>query len=513
MVGRPRRRHVVAKDGRLNDRTKNSPIAGSTARVDDRRLNRLRFKLPKKLRIAVFAVFTIAVLSISYLLAAGAMTYNKIVDRSSGDKGPALSFLGGIKQKQLQGESDGRINILLIGVGGPKHPGGNLADTIIVASLDPKKKEVALLSVPRDLYVDYDNGKREGKINSVHAYGEQDVKKTGGGAALMEQVVGEVLDLPIHYYVRVDFTALEKTVDTLGGITVTVDNAIYDPQYPADNMIDYAPFRLAAGQQTLNGKTALKYVRSRHGGNGEGSDFARAKRQQKTLTAIKEKALSVGVLTNPKKIADLIGILGDHVKTDITAWEAERFFQIAKDVEASKFTSTVLDAGVNGPLISHSGDARGYILLPRSGDYSEIQAIAKDVFIDPFLRQEAAKIAIVNASGSSATGQYVIALLRGRGYQVTDVTPRGQAKQEKTTAIDHTKDSPYTKTFLKDRLGATVTDQSTSQSSTSATATYDMTVTIGSSYAVPTKKSTASPKASPATTSRTNGGTDATSSN
>jgi LCP family protein required for cell wall assembly len=477
----------------LRDRAKPTVSFDKKIRTDDQSRTRSRFRLPKKVRIAAFAVFAVAAVCIAWVLTAGAVSYNKIVDRTGGDKAPALSFLGGVKPNQLKGEGDGRVNILLIGVGGSNHPGGTLADTIIVASLDPKNKEVALLSVPRDLYITYDNGKREGKINSVNSYGDQNPKTTGGGPALMKQTVSQILDIPIHYYVKIDFMALQKIIDTLGGITVTVDNAIVDLQYPADNMIDFAPFRLAAGQQKLDGKTALKYVRSRHGANGEGSDFARAKRQQKVLAALKEKALSVGVLTSPKKITDIIGILGDHVKTDISAVEAERFFQIVKDVDSNKMTSTVIDNGVNGPLISHSGDARGAILLTKTGDYSELQAIANEVFLDPYLREEKAEVAIINASGSTATGQYVISLLKSRGYKVTDVTTKSQAKQEKTTIIDHTKDNPYTRTFLENRFKVTVTD---AKSTSSATDSYDMTITIGTSYKPPTVKPSITVKSS-----------------
>lgn len=510
MVGRPRRRHGIVHNGQIRNQQKPAVSFNKSLGVYDQRQARSRFVLPKKIKIAIFAVFAIAVLSIGYVLTAGAINYNKIIDRSGSDKGPALSFLGGMKKNQLKGEAEGRINVLLIGVGGANHPGGTLADTIIVASLDPKTKKVALLSVPRDLYVSYDSGKREGKINSVQSYGEQNPKTTGGGPALMKQTLNDILGLPIHYYVKVDFTALQKIVDTLGGITVNVDTAIVDLQYPADNMIDYAPFRLSAGTQTLDGKTALKYVRSRHGGNGEGSDFARAKRQQKVLAAIKEKALSLGVLTNPKKIADIIGILGDHVKTDITLTEAEQFFELAKDVDSGNMNSIVIDNGADGPLIAHSGDARGAILLTRTGDYTELQAMARDVFVIPQLQTEKAAIGIVNASGSTATGTYVINLLKARGFTVTDLTPKGQTKQEKSTIVRNETDKPTSQGYLETLFGVKAGDNTQS----AVTPAYDFVVTIGSGYKPPmpspspvVKKSPTS-RVSASPTVRASGGTN-----
>lgn len=511
MVGRPRRRHVVAHSGQLQRNTLSVKAPEKFPAITDQRRSRSRFSLPKKVRIAAFVVFAAAVVSIGWVLTAGALSYNKIVDRT-GDTKPALSFLSGITQNKLKGESENRINVLLIGVGGANHPGGTLADTIMVASVNPKTKQVALLSVPRDLYIDYDNGKREGKINSVNSYGDQNPKTTGGGAALMKQTVGDVLGIPIHYYVKVDFTALQKIVDTLGGITVDVDTAIVDLQYPADNMIDYAPFRLAAGVQKLDGKTALKYVRSRHGGNGEGSDFARAKRQQKTLAAIKEKALSLGVLTNPKKIADIITILGDHVKTDISAVEAEHFFEIVKDVDSTKMNSMVLDNGVNGPLVAHNGDARGSILLTKTGDYSELQAIARDIFAIPQLQAEKASVGLINASGSTATSSYVTSLLRYRGFEVTDITPKGQLKETKSSLVKNDDTKPGAESYLEGqfKVTATVAEDGIANSK------YDLILTVGSDYKLPTpsikptatKKTTPSPKTSP--TPATSEGTDDT---
>ncbi len=475
MIGRPRRRHAVDKSGRLYEVASNqSQPPRSAPRVIDQRKGRSQL-LNKALRAVIISLSAAIGLIIVWALVGSYITYRKVTDVNSTKKAPILNFLGDIKPNQLQGEGDGRINVLMIGVGGPNHPGGTLADTIIVASFDPKNKEVALLSIPRDLYVPI-HGDGYGKINSAHSYGEKQAKQTGGGPAVLKKTVSDILDMPIHYYVRVDFTALEKIVDTLGGVTVNVEKPIVDLSYPADNMIDYAPFRLAAGVQTLNGKTALKYVRSRHAAGGEGSDFARAKRQQKLLTAIKDKALTVGVLANPKKVVDIINILGNHIKTDLTGWELERFVQMWKDIDNSKVISKVLDDGPDGPLVSQSGDSRGYILLPKTGDFSEVQEIAHSIFTDPYLRQENATISFINASGSVTTGRQAVRLLQSRGYQVTDETPKNQIKQAKTELIDHNGTKPYTKQFLQDRFKVQAVLRQ------DKTATDDLVLILGTDY-------------------------------
>ncbi len=495
MVGRPRRRHAVTHDGRLRAESGMAPLSQHSTK------KRVRVGLKIKPRHILWGVGAILLILALWFLSTTIRAFGQVVDKNSSKKAPILNFLGNIDPNKLDGEGDGRVNVLLIGVGGKNHPGGNLADTIMVASFDPKNKEVALLSVPRDLYVPIPGTKSSSKINAVHSYGEQDPKKYESGPALMKKTVTQILDLPIHYYIRADFTALENIVDTLGGITVDVENPIVDLSYPADNMIDFAPFRLKAGVQSLNGETALKFVRSRHASGSEGSDFARSKRQQKVISAIKDKALSAGFLTNPKKMNDVITILGNHLKTDMSITELERFVKLWKDISDSNIVNTVLDNGPNGPLVSQSGDERGYILLPRDGDFEEVQRIAHEIFTDPYLREEKATIAVLNASGSTATTQQVMSLLKSYGYKATDITPKGQAKIEKTALADITNSKPYTKKFLESRFKVSATKgsplpQTTVGSKPTASPTsYDMVLTIGSNYS-PAKVNNVQPKAS-----------------
>lgn len=473
MIGRPRRRHIIDRSGRLHKVVTATPKISSPTKK----------AAPKQIvKSVVLAILSLIGLFLLWSIVTSFVAYSKVTDKHSSNKAPALSFFGDLKPGQLQGEGDGRINVLLIGIGGAKHPGGLLADTLMVASFDPKNKEVALLSVPRDLYVPIE-GYGYNKINTAHSTGEKDAKKTGGGPSLTKKTMSKVLDLPIHYYVRVDFSGFEKIIDTIGGVTVNVDNPIVDLSYPADNMVDYAPFRLSAGNQTLNGKTALKYARSRHAGGSEGSDFARAKRQQKLIEAVKEKALSAGVVANPKKINDIIGILGDHLKTDMSITEFQRFFELWKDVDGSKIVNKVLDNGIDGPLVSHSGDERGFILLPRTGDFSEIQEIAHSIFTDPYLRQEKATISFVNATGNATTGKQVIKLLASYGYTATDNTPKDQKKESATTLINVTGDKPYTVKFLESRFKTTAKLKKDKNSQ------YDLILTLGADYKPPTASS------------------------
>src|SRR3989339_215931 len=217
---------------------------------------------------------------------------------------------------------NGRVNVLLLGVGGEGHDGPNLTDTIIVASIELETNKIAMISIPRDLVVEIED-KGFWKINNANHFGEQ--KNPGHGGELVKNVVSQVIGVPIHYYIRVDFSGFEKLIDDLGGVKVEVDNSFIDYQFPAANY-KYQVVSFDKGWQTMDGETALQFVRSRHGNNGEGSDFSRSKRQQKVITAVKERALSYRTLFSPGKMNE------------------------------------------------------AYVLQPRSGNFGEIQFLAQNVF-------------------------------------------------------------------------------------------------------------------------------------
>lgn len=382
-----------------------------------------------------------------------------------------LKALPGLNVNALKGEGDGRINVLLLGIGGSKHPGGQLSDTIMVASIDSKNKEAAFLSIPRDLYVSYPKPLTgAGKINAVHAYGEQQ-KSPGGGPELMKKTVDNLLDLPIQYFIRVDFDGFRQLVDSIGGVTVNVEKALYDPLFPAANMVDYEPFSVPVGLQNFDGKTALKYARSRE----TTSDFDRARRQQQIISAIKEKILTSRIVLNPAKILELTSIVGNHVKTDMTVGELQRLFSIAKDIPHDKIISRVLDTAAGGPLYSESTE-QGYFIMPRDPTGQEIKTIAHNIFKDPFVSSENATIEIQNASSINGAGSILQQELTALGYKVNKLE-KASVLSETTQIIDLTSGKkPISLNYLTNRLQAKrVTTNVISQS--------DFIIIIGNDYA------------------------------
>jgi len=277
----------------------------------------------------------------------------------------------------LEGEQDDRVNILLLGIGGAGHDGAYLSDTNIILSIKPSTKEVAMISIPRDLKIDIP-GRGDQKINAVDAYGEMDSPGQGGEAA--RAFFAKTFNLDIPYYVRVDFSAFQEIIDTLGGVTVNVDKSFTDASFPGPNF-SYKTVSFQAGQQTMNGEDALDYARSRHGNNGEGSDFARARRQQKIIAAVKEKILSAGTLIDPVKIKSIIDSLSNHVVTNLNLGQIVYLAELGRE-SSDNVKTLVLDNGVNSFLENFIAANGAYMLKPKTDNFDNIDNAINNVFQD-----------------------------------------------------------------------------------------------------------------------------------
>lgn len=410
----------------------------------------------------------LAMLSVKAVLAS-----QKVVAKPS-QGAPALK--GQIDPTRLKGEGDGRINILLLGVGGAEHTAGALTDTIMVASIDPIHKDVAMLSIPRDLYVKIP-GYGAAKINAAGTY---------GGPELSKQVVSQILDLPIHYYIQADFGAFKQSVDAVGGVQVNPEKALYDPDYPCDNGRNYCPFSLKPGAQKLNGATALKYVRCRHG-VCEG-DFGRAARQQEVLLALRHEVLAAKTLTNPIKMSALIDGIGDHVRMDLQLNEVQKLAELLKDAKTDTITTKVLTNEEGGLLVNGSNTFKGAgsILLPRAGsfDYSEIQELVHTIFADGYLKKESPKIEIVNASGRTGLADRLNRQLSAYSYQVVGTTTATQ-QQPTTQLVDYSNGTkPYTVRYLQQRFKAPVVKGDPAAKPASSA---DIVIMVGKDYQLPTQ--------------------------
>jgi LCP family protein required for cell wall assembly len=370
-----------------------------------------------------------------------------------GGRAPALAE--NIDINQLKGEGDGRINVLLLGRGGPGHEGVDLTDTILLASIDPINHKAALLSIPRDLWVKIP-GDGNQKINAAYAYGKQGSRakkvsnKEEAGLSLLDRSLQPVLGVPIHYHAVVDFAAFKQTVDSLGGVTFNVPATLYDPTIAWENRGN--PVIARKGKQSFNGQQALLYAKSRE----TSSDFARGQRQRQLLVAIKDKVMSVGTFSNPLKISQLLDSLGNNVYTDFNSGEFKRVYKIIAQTPSSKITSVDLVTPPHNLLTTDNIGGLSAV-TPRAGlfNYEDIKSYIRNALRDGFIAKENSTVAIYNATNIAGLASVQAGVLKSYGYNVTAVANASQATNPSTTTlVDLSKGvNKYTRHYLQGRYG------------------------------------------------------------
>ncbi|OGE14860.1 hypothetical protein A2111_02755 [Candidatus Daviesbacteria bacterium GWA1_38_6] len=315
--------------------------------------------------------------------------------------------------------TDDKVNVLLLGNAGGRHDGSKLTDTIMVASYNLRENRVVFISLPRDLWVE----SLKMKINAAYEIGDEKDE----GLKFAKEIVADILGIPIHYGVRVDFSGFEKAIDEVGGINIDIERSFDDYNYPIEGKEDdlcgwaeeerefnesdakalniekgklkvlispegkiatdsaepekgleyftcrYEQISFQKGLVTMDGETALKFVRSRMGTNGEGSDFARSKRQQKVLEAFRGKMLSFETFVNPIKLKNLLDTFGESVETDMPVDGAISIYGMSKGVRESRsfvITNSGKDALLLNPPLSDYGGA--WVLIPKEKNYDKI---------------------------------------------------------------------------------------------------------------------------------------------
>lgn len=260
--------------------------------------------------------------------------------RGDGKGGPgALVFSDGTKVELKPWDGESRTTILLIGLDRrPNETGlGYRTDTLLLISLNPVDNSVGILSVPRDLYIEVPGFYGSRRINEPMVLGE--LREPGYGPRLLMETVQANLNMQVDNYLIVDFKAFIGIVDAIGGIDVEIDYSISDPSYPSMNY-GYEPFYLRAGKHTLDGTTALKFARTRHGDN----DFRRAERQQMVLYAIRDKVSRADTLPRLLTQAPLIwDSLRENVYTGMSLDELVEIGLYIKDVPNENIRTGVID--------------------------------------------------------------------------------------------------------------------------------------------------------------------------
>lgn len=257
-----------------------------------------------------------------------------------------------------------RINAIFLGIPGAGNSAPNLTDTLMILSINNETGKGFLLSIPRDLLVRVPGKNFYTKINSLYQEGRIDSVKT---------ILREISGLDFDYDFVIDLEGVKKIIDELGGIDVFVENEIYDPAFPESNN-SYELFRLEKGQHHLDGETAVKYIRTRHDPTG---DFARMRRQQQVLIALKDKISSLNPLWNSATILNLWQISAEHFKTNLSIENIKSAWKMLKNIDLDKLEFHVLDQTSDLVVPDHTllGNQTAYILRPKNGlnNYSEIK--------------------------------------------------------------------------------------------------------------------------------------------
>ena len=275
--------------------------------------------------------------------------------------------------------TEGRINVLLLGMSGGSYEGPDLTDTMIVASVSKIGPAISLLSLPRDIWSET----LKDKINSAYHYGEE--KRKGGGKVLAKAIVEDVTGLVVHYVIVIDFSKFENLIDIVGGVDIVVPKAFIDTEYPVAGKENddcggditfacrYETVQFQAGYQHMDGKTALRYVRSRHAEGDEGTDFARGVRQQDIIVALKEKIMKSKPWLHPNTSLKLLQIADVATDTDMTIGEQLTMGKYLISVQLQAITKISIEPLLITPPSWMYGR---YVLVPEK-DYETIHAFIK----------------------------------------------------------------------------------------------------------------------------------------
>lgn len=266
-----------------------------------------------------------------------------------------------------------RLNILLLGTDERQDENGPpRTDTMMLVTLDLAHQTAGMLSLPRDLWVPIPGYDVTTKINTAYVIGENR-GYPGGGPQLAKDTVSSFIGRPIQYYVRVNFNGFVRFVDLIGGIDINVPQTIHDEKYPTADY-GYEVFHIDAGQQHMDGATALKYVRTRHGDN----DYKRATRQQQVIQAVMDKVMKADMIpTLLAKAPQLTATMRDSFSTDMPLPLAMDLANDLRQHSLREVRQLVLDSHYGEETYSDEG---AWILLP---DRSQVRPALAQFFSVP----------------------------------------------------------------------------------------------------------------------------------
>ncbi|MDZ4765767.1 MAG: LCP family protein [Chloroflexota bacterium] len=283
-------------------------------------------------------------------------------------------------------------------------------DVIVILSINRTAGTVAMLSLPRDLYV-YIPDDRIYRINTAFAYGVQSEHPDGGIGALRDTIRYN-LGIEIDHYARVDFTRFRQIVDDLGGVNIAVDCIIEDwrliePTLDPSVEENWAQFRLGVGVHEMDGDLALWYARSRR----TTSDFDRGRRHQQLLRALWRRIQSLNLV---QQVADVYPQLLEIVETDIGIDEMLSLVPLAASLDPQRIASYTLRPNVE--VYSWSSPEGSSVLAI---NWEALRARLEQFYTPPTAlqtREQRPTVEIINATGYSDLAQVAAERLAWDGF-------------------------------------------------------------------------------------------------
>lgn len=429
----------------------------------------------KKRKIILSIIITI----LSLILIAGTIFVlwgNDIIAKITGGQGNVLDFIFADDQYEpLKTDANGRTNILALGTSGYNmagdegngtHDGAQLTDSIMVISLNQDTGDIAMLSLPRDLKAS-PTCTATGKINEVYWCNNINGDNEAAGATALMAEVGNILGMDFQYYIHLNWGSLVSIVDTLGGITITLDEDIEDYYYTK------AVYQ-AGVEYTINGEEALGLARARHGTTS--GDFSRGASQQKILIGIKNK-----VFEKDLSITDLLslaGTLGDNLRTNFSIDEMKTLAHLTSEFDFDSMRQISLLAPER---LMTTGMINGIsYVLPSAGvgNYTAIQNyIAKMLSNDPKVYEDAS-ILVLNGTDTAGLASSERTSLEEENYMniSIDDAPAGTYDAE-YTLYTLTDDKPNTKKSLEKRYNLTA--KSADELPAGISTAYDFVLILG----------------------------------
>ena len=454
----------------------------------DKNLNKINKKSGGKAKKAlkIFSILLVILILVGgFLFFKGYITLKKVLHGGGG----AAALNKNIEPSQLNGEGDGRVNILVLGRAGAGHDGADLTDTIILASIDPVAKETALVSVPRDLWVNV-NGSYM-KANAAFVTGRDNYlakqrtvtdqirsQADDQGFKTIESTISTVLGVPINYHLMVDFSGFEQAVDSVGGVMVNAPASVQE-QLRIDNKNYF--LNVKPGIQEMDGLKALAYSRSRY--TSPRGDFDRSERQRLLIAALKDKILSASTFTNPQKISNLISTFGNHVQTNFSVNDMQRLYEISKQIPGDKIASVGLADPPNNFVQTDNVNGLS-VVVPRAGigNYKEIQSYIRNSLRDSFLKSENASIMVLNGTNKPGLASQKGEELKSFGYTIVKVDNAPTRNYPKTVVVNLRNGSKkFTQNYLEKRFG--VSAVSSIPDSTIDPSSADFVIILGSDQA------------------------------